>query len=283
MRSSVVIFALLAGCSHPGDENLGISTRATSYAIDVGQLTKPEELLRAVGLPGREVDKRIGAHRLEASSALKIEAPGRAVETLDETWLLDSDGKGALRVVHENNRGGGNEAVVTAGELYVRPRYGRFVRRRPEGDEVDRLRAQTEGVAADYLGLVERWLQVREDGHIQVAGRPGLKLKLSATASPAPGPKETDPGRRWRESVAVRYVDGDVVLDAASGALLAARLEASYTFEREGVKGPFAVTLSYKQTGAAPEAIAAPADAVSSPHRTRPMLDRQELLEGLTK
>ncbi len=284
MRSSFVLFALIAGgCSHPGDENLGLSTRVASYAIDVAQLTRPAELERAVSLPGREVDKKLGAHRLEATSTLKIEPPGKPAETLEESYRLDSDGKGALHLVHENTRGGGTEAVVTGGELYVKARFGKFVRRRPEGDELDRLRATVEGVAGDYLQVLERWLQVKEEGHLQVAGRAGVRLKLSATASPASGPRESDPGKAWRDSVAVRYVDGELILDAASGALLAARLEASYTFEREGVKGPFSVTVSYKQTAAASEADAfgAPAEAVASPHRVRPMLDRQELLEGL--
>src|SRR3954466_15027919 len=116
MRSSLVLFALAGiaaqGCSHPGDENLGLSTRAANYAIDVAQLAKPAELERAVSLPGRELDKKLGAHRLEASSLLKIEPPGKPLETLEETYKLDADGKGALHLVHENTRGAGNEAVV---------------------------------------------------------------------------------------------------------------------------------------------------------------------------
>jgi hypothetical protein len=176
--------------------------------------------------------------------------------------------------------------MVVGGELSVRPRGGRFVRRKPEGDEVERLRIAVEGVAADYLKLLERWLKVHEAGRLQVLGHSARKLKLSATQQPAPAPPESDPARRWRDTVAVRFIDGELEVDAASGVLLSARLDASYTFEREAGAGekpaPTTVTLSYKSTTTTtPEAIAAPTDAVVAPRRVRPMLDLKELLEGL--
>ena len=77
----------------------------------------------------------------------------------------------------------------------------------------------------------------------------------------------------------MRFIDGEVLLDTASGALVGARLETAYTFERDGK--PFNTTLSFKETTLPAEAIVAPTDAVVAPHRPRPMLDRQELLEGL--
>jgi hypothetical protein len=274
-----LVFLTLSACSRPGEENLGLSGKPASYAIDVAQLSRPGELLRALAMPGREIDKRLGARRLDASSTLKVETAGKPAETLEETYRLDTDGRGGLKLVHDNSRSYGVEAVVAGGDLYVRPRYGKMVRRKPDGDEVDRLRASVEGVAGDYLELVERWLQVREEGRTQVAGRAAVRLKLSAGASPTPLAPSTDPSRKWRETVTVRFIDGEILLDVGSGALVGARLETSYTFERDGK--PFTTTLSFKETTLPAEPIVTPTDAVAAPHRPRPMLDRQELLEGL--
>ncbi len=133
--------------------------------------------------------------------------------------------------------------------------------------------------------MVARWLRVSAAGAVEIAGRRGARLALSASASPASespsqDPHGEDPARRWRETVRVRAIDGEVVLDAASGALLAARFSAAYTFERDG-KGPFVVNVTYNMTTVAPRAIAPPEEFVADPSRPRPMLDRQALLDGL--
>jgi hypothetical protein len=268
------------GCSRGGDENLGMKGPARR-AVDLTHLTRPAELVAAIGQPGRELDALIGPHRLEASSQLKIELPSGPAETLDEGYLLDTDGRGNLHLSHDNDRSGGMEAILAGGELYVRPRWGRFLRRRPEGDEIDALRRGVEGVAADYLALLEPWLQVRDSGRLQVGGRAALKLALSAIAEPTHVPEEPDPARAWRSTIKVRYIDGELLVDQASGALLQARLSAAYSFERSGEKGPLTATLTLRQSVSAAGTIAAPTDAVRATRRPRPMLDRDELLKGL--
>jgi hypothetical protein len=281
--AGVAVLAATA-CSRQGDENLGMQAKPAAWAVDVAQLTKPSELVHAASMPAPELDKKLGAHRFEASSTTKIEPPGKPVETMDEGYALDADGQGNFRVLHANSHGYGFEAESFGGELYVRPRYGKYVKRKPEGDEADRLRASVETLAPEYLKLFERWISVREDGRAQVLGRPAVKLKLAATSSPSAVVADGDPSKKWRESMSVRYIDGDVLIDAGTGALVGIKLDAAYTFTREegGKKtGPFAVTLAYRQTAAAPEQLTAPTDAIDSPHRIRPMLDRSELLEGL--
>jgi hypothetical protein len=183
--------------------------------------------------------------------------------------------------VHDNDTDG-MEASLVGGTLYVRPRYGKFAARRPEGDEVERLRHLVEGVAAGYLGLLERWLEVRETGRAEVAGHAAIRLALAARASPTGASLPSEPGKRWREGVRVRHLDGELVLDAASGALLQGTLEATYELERSDLPGPLAVSLSFRQSTSAAQPIVAPPDAVPSPRRPRPLLDRQALLDGLT-
>src|SRR5438874_737901 len=131
----------------------------------------------------------------------------------------------------------------------------------------------------DVAKLTQPEEQVREAGTANVAGHPGVKLALAARTAPDGAKAESEPGKKWREKMAVRYIDGDVVLDAKSGAPLAVRIETQYTFVRDGK--PVSATVAYKQTtGNDAGTIAAPADWTTV-SRPRPMLDKQTLLEGL--
>ena len=279
MRWASTVLLLMCACGgRHGDENFGLAS-GTAASVDVGKLTQPEELVRALSLSGRELDGKLGAHRMDATESLKLELGDRQTVALDETFALESDGRGGVHLQHDNSRGNGFEAVAMHDDLYVKPRYGKFVRRKVEGDELERLRATAETAAASDLRLVQRFVQVREAGTATVAGHAGVKLTLAARSTPDAPIAESEPGRKWRETVNVRYIDGDVIIDSRSGAPLAVRLEAQYTFARDGK--PVQATLAYKQTTAPmADAITAPADWATVT-RPRPMLDRQQLLEGL--
>jgi hypothetical protein len=277
MRAWVPLLMLLVACRGSGDENLGL-TRGGA-AVDVTKLTRPDELARALSLSGPDLDARLGAHRMDAAATLKLELPSHETQTLDDTWVAQSDAHGAVHLVHDNSRGNGFEAVALGKQLYVKPRYGRFVKSAIESDELSRLRTATETNAAAYVRLLTPFVQIREAGQVQVAGHAGLKLKLSAKPSPDTPERQTEPGKKWRETVSAKYIDGDVVLDAKTGAPLQVRLDANYSFVRDGQ--PLQATVTYQQsmTGEAGE-IAAPPDYATL-GRSRPLLDRQQLLEGL--
>src|SRR6266545_4644884 len=115
-----------AGCRRSGQENLGLSGGGT--AVDVAKLGNVDELVRALSLSGHELDERLGAHRMEATSKLQLEQPGRERQALEDSFSVQADGKGAVHLLHDNSRGNGFEAIATAGQLYVKPRYGRYVR-----------------------------------------------------------------------------------------------------------------------------------------------------------
>ena len=281
MRAASLALLLMcaSGCSsRRGDENLGLSS-GQAASVDVSKLTQPDELVRALSLSGRELDARLGAHRMDATETLKLELADRQTVSLDDTFAVQSDGRGGVHLVHDNSRGNGFEAVAIDHDLYVKPRYGRFVREKIEGDELERLRATAETAGASDLRLIERFVQVREAGTATVAGHSGVKLTLAARPEPDKAPPETDPGRKWRETINVRYVDGDVVLDGKSGAPLSVRLEAQYSFVRDGK--PVQATLGYKETTAADQFMIAPPDDWTTLSRPRPMLDKQQLLVGL--
>jgi hypothetical protein len=279
MRWASATLLLLCACGgHHGDENLGLSNGKTA-SVDVAKLTQPDELVRALSLSGRELDARIGAHKMDANESIKLELPDRQTVALEETFAVQADGRGGVHVVHDNSRDNGFEATALGDDLYVKPRYGKFVRRKVEGDELERLRATAETAGASDLRLIERFVQVREAGAASVAGHAGVKLTLSARSSPDAPATEVEAGRKWRETLKVRYIDGDVVLDAKTGAPLSVRIEAQYAFVREGK--PMQATLSYKQTTASESFVIAAPNDWTALSRPRPMLDRQELLEGL--
>jgi hypothetical protein len=267
----------LAACHNEGNENLGLGD-PTAQAIDVAKLTNPAELLRAVSVGGAPLDAALGPHRMQASSSLKLELPGQKAEQLDETFDVAFDGK-SLRLRHENEQDYGFEAISTGNRLWVKPRYGKYVLRKIEGDELERLRKTAELPAAAWLRLFLPSLQVAEAGRAQVAGRAGVKLTLSAKPTAGAPLPTTEPGKAWRRTVQVKYLSGDVIVDAKTGVPLAVRLDAGFSFEREGK--PLNATVAFKQTTMAePGAIEAPTDFVTLT-RPRPMLDRQQLLEGL--
>lgn len=270
-------FVLVVGCHSSGQENLGLSGQTTT--VDVARLAQPDELVRALSLSGNDLDARLGAHKMDASSTLKLESAAHESQALDETFAVEANGAGDVHLLHDNSRGNGFEALATGGQLYVKPRYGRFVHRRIEGDELSRLRVAAETPAAAYVRLLSPWLQIHEAGAVSVAGHAGLKLTLSARTSPSSTPTETEPGKQWRKTLQVRFVDGDIVLDAKTGAPLQVRLDAAYGFVRDGK--PVQATLAFKQaTTSATSAISPPADFAEL-GRARPIVDKQQLLEGL--
>src|SRR5258706_4291644 len=103
MRRAVFLllwWPLACGCAREGDENLGLTPRRT--AVDLTQLHRPAELVRALGQPGRLTDPILGARRIVASSSIKIEGPGLTSDPLEETYRLDTDRRCALQPLHEH-------------------------------------------------------------------------------------------------------------------------------------------------------------------------------------
>ncbi len=277
--------AALTSCHRESDENLGLGERSIYKvrAVAINSLDKPSELLHALSLPGSERDRYLGAHKVEAKSTLRMSMAGSASkEALDETYAFSTDGRGNFALVHDNDHGYGTEARLKDGELFVRPRYGKFIRRRPEAEEPETLRAGVERVAADYVDLLQSGLAIDVAGKGDWQGHPVIALKFSRASKPSRPEVQREIERKWRDSVVVDRIDGAATLDAATGAPLAFKIDAAYHFDREGKQ--IDVALSYQEkVSPTMEPISVPVDVVESPRRPRPMLDRQQLLEGLAE
>lgn len=274
------LFAATAGCRHEGDENLGLAGKRHDLTIDVSSLAQAGELEKALALPSEEVQARLGAHRLEAVTKLVL-GSGDSADTLDESFRLDVDGKGGSHLVRESSHGYGIEAIAAGRAYYVKPRYGRFVRRAPEGDEVARARDEVQGLGAAYLGLLGRFAARSSAGTVDYHGRSAVKVKLALAGSPGAF-SDPDPAHAWRADVAVSALEGEAWVDEKTGAPLHVTLDAKYRSHRDARE--VAVSMHYQsdvlELGAI-EPIAAPADAAPPIARARPLLDRQALLDGL--
>ncbi len=290
-------------CGH-SDEDLGVA-RHERPSVALDRLDDPRALVVALAQPVAPLDGKLGARGIDIVQTRELTA-GRRSDRVEQVLRLDTDGRGGFHVVHELGHpralapaprrddddepkplvdpfAQGMEAVGLPGRLFVRPRYGRFIERRPEPGEVDRLRALAERVAGDDLELLAPFVAVEERGAGTVLGRRTRTLALSRRETPLPSGSpggDDDPRRAWRRTIAVDELSGMLELDAETGVPLAARLEARYRVTR--ADAPLDVRLSLRQTARAAARVTRPADVDPAPHRARPTLERSELLDGLT-
>ena len=246
-------------------------------AADPAAVTGAADLQRAAGLRLPE------AHRVAGASHVVVSEGGQALETLDEQTLVERDVRGVVHAVYTNSRDQGRELFSAGDTVWVRPRYGKFHRRPPaEPGEAERVAAEIGGVFAAHVELCASGLAVREAGTTTVAGRPARRLLLGRGTARAM-PPHTAPQRAWRDGLTVDALEGEVLLDAATGAVLLGRLAARLGFVRDGRH--LEMTLSSTQEVQAVGAVSLmpPPDEHSSPTPTRSteFEDRESLLSGL--
>jgi hypothetical protein len=205
--------------------------------------------------------------------------------TLEEDIVLDVDARGRYHLLQQNSKDDGREVISTGGLLYVKPRYGRFVERRPESEaERDRPRFEAWAALRDSFAVVAAAAQVRFLGVARTEGRVARKLGLSLSPEPVAVEPPVSPGPRpWREQLAVQALQGAVILDGHSGAPLRAELHAQFRVERGGrtVTGTLELTQTIDHIGQL-VAIDPPVEVALTPTRRRYATARDELLKGLT-
>jgi hypothetical protein len=295
------IWALaFVACRRPSDEDLGLA-RPPERKVALDELTEPPALLAAIGQSGASLDERLGARGFDVARTIEVTV-GAGGDRIDDALHFDSDGKGGFSLVHDldhpqavaltpprgegdatrdkvDPRAQGMAAIALPGRLFVRARFGRFVERRPEPGELDRLRELGEQLFVDDLALLAPWLQITDQGEGSVEGRHARRLSLGKRSSRASAPKDGDPRRAWRETVEASEVHGELSIDANTGALLAGQLDARFSFLRGDDRVPAHIVTV--QTARQPSLFVAPPDALVNPHRPRPTVERNQLLEGL--
>jgi hypothetical protein len=212
------------------------------------------------------------ATRTEPGDGAKPVAPS-AVTTTTDLWM---DRAGNFRLRESNDQDGGRDIVRTGGEIAVALRYGKLVRRPAQDSESNRYLAQALGAPWSAWELVRR--QVEVEG----AGQGGLRLKLGGRLVDLPASFPASQGlRKWRDTVLMKSLAGQVTLDAASQLPLAFACQASFQAKRDDlpVAGEIAVTATLDQIGKAADITMPDADAL--PVRQRTVLEERALLGGL--
>jgi hypothetical protein len=289
-RSVLALLALTAACGRgervPDDQLVGLVVEATPPAKLETELARrdPAELGRALTAPHALVAAALGPHSLLIESRTIVTEGGTPQSELSDRVQLELGDQGSFHGVYTNSEDYGREAIFVGGKLYLRPRYQRWNGRAPEtAGEAAEIRDKYFSAIGGTWDLVAPAVELIDRGAAQVAGRDGIKLELKLSAAPRENPREPLSQRRWRETRTIDALDGEVVLDAATGVPLAVKLTAAVTFQRDGRRFTMKLELDGKITALGAVAIAAPpeAEVVVAPTRRHEVDDRDFLLRGI--
>ena len=181
---------------------------------------------------GRGLGRALSGHRLTIKAATSTTVPGYPTrEVVQEmTWRADDNQSFHLRKdTHEQY---GQEVILHDGWLYTRLRHSKFVRRRPREGEADQILDRMASYLPDYAALLGPFLKMEPAGKGKLGSREGAKMRLSLRETPLPaGPAARGPARRWRSSVAVTALSGEILFDLLTGVPLSVDLKARLTFK----------------------------------------------------
>lgn len=314
------------GCRRHESLSEPASREQLPTAIDEKALSRTDILLQLARIPHAEVTTRLGPHRLESHTRWTITplgpprpegsppdvTPGfrdgnparpfegaaafeNAAATLDETRFIEVDAGGRLQLSTQNDHGYGVEAVAAQDALYLRMRHAPYIRHRPEGDELERLRALAYEPGTAILEAVAPFVYLSTPSETTRLGRPAWQVSLSRQqpSSKPEVPANLGLGKTWRGTVEVEALDGYAVVDRQRGTLLELKLQVRFTTPRGKAPPGTAPAEAERVQVAAQHEFAAvalgkdvvniqlPAEWSEPPARSRPTLDKQELLNGL--
>jgi hypothetical protein len=229
-----------------------------------------------------------GAHD-HATLRYSVGRPGAAplsVTTTTDVWL---DRTGNYRLREENDRDGGREVILTGRELAVALRYGKMIRRVAEEPEPSRMLEEGLGAPWAAFEICAPRMHVDKGGDKPGGDLAGAARATSYTLSLGDGSaaRQQAPAlplaglRAWRSGAIVETLSGRLVVDDATGALLAADLKS--TFQARGDGGPeqgsIEVHASVAEVGSTAAIERPAAEELSLRQRTVP--EAHALLRGL--
>lgn len=317
----------LVGCRKAGSERAAATATATATGPGAAgspsgtELTRVDLLLQLLSMTHAELTARLGPHRLESRTQWTVTPLGQpaapagapaltpgfkpgmpeklyegaaAFEStptaLEETRSIAVDGAGRIQLASQNDHGAGIEAIYDQDSLYVRMRHAPFIRHRPEGDQLARLRAAAYESGAALIEAVAPYVQLGTPTEASANGRPAWQVSLGLREKPqgAQARGATSPQSAWRAATAVELLEGSATVDRQKGAPVQVSLHVRFTAPRPGTESEKVQvearhTLSVVVLGDAAPKIAVPAEWSEAPTRPRPTTERQELLQGLVQ
>jgi hypothetical protein len=211
-------------------------------------------------------------------------AGGQPVGSTTKTTLY-MDRIGHYRLVESNDLDGGREVVLhtspTLGrQLAVALRYGKLVRRPAHEPEPTRILEEALGGPWMTWEIARRFADIKRQED-PTSTPPTVVFTLSKAAVPRSvrgGFESSSPLRKWRETISLQALRGEVRLEKATGILTAARIEARFNLRREGtpLSGLVRVEATLRDRGKGPAISPPPAEEL--PVRQRTILEERALL-----
>jgi hypothetical protein len=225
--------------------------------------------------------KRIGGAHFHGSSRFTVGPSGgtpNVVTTTTDVWI---DKPGNYRFREQNDHDGGREVVLYGRELSVALRYGKMIRRIAEEPEPSRLLEEALGAPFAVFDLVARKARVAPAGNEMVGGARATVYELQPSEGST---KERAPGldglRKWRNTASIDSLQGRIVVDDATGALVRCDLTAKFaSAEPKPVVGTVDVHTMLTDIATTAPIEKPPAEDLAMRQRTLP--EQRELLRGL--
>lgn len=205
----IFVIALL-GCTGSGgvsDHDLGelvISKKSQIPSIEVDKVaTQPSELFRSLQSPHFVFAQKIGAYTFQATSHMKMVKESAEELSIKTDVRVDYSAAQSFRAVIENDAGYGYEYIGTPDWLFVRPRHGRFHKRKwNDKDEAEEILSR---LISEPVGFAEFLL-------------PYAKLTAGKRVEITRGEKRTELGASyekgdWRKDANVDGVTGWAQVD----------------------------------------------------------------------
>jgi hypothetical protein len=213
----------------------------------------------------------------ESVAAQSEHAPRDTITSNTELWL---DRRGQYRLVESNDQDGGRTVVKYGHDLAVALRYGKSIRRPAQEPEPTRILEEAVG------GPWAAWETVRRFAKVSRGSAPGL-YRLTYSPRPAAlasAQGDPTPLRRWRDTVQVQALEGEVKLAPTTNVLLGFSLKARFTATRDDrvpLSGEVAVTSRLDGIGRTASILPPAAEPLDSRQRT--ILEEKALLGDLAR
>ena len=226
--------------------------------------------------------KRIGGAHFHGSARFAAAAAGAApnvVTTTTDVWV---DRSGNYRFREQNDRDGGREVVLHGRELAVALRYGKMIRRVAEEPEPSRLLEEALGAPFAVFDLVARGARVARAGTEVVGGAHATVFELRpGDGASADKARASEGLRKWRDKASIDALQGRILVDDATGALLRCDLTAKFATAGDGkpIEGNVEVHTVLTDIASTAPIERPPAEDLAMRQRTLP--EQKELLRGL--
>ena len=258
----LALLSLLAACSR-GDPAAKHRLFARDQQQTAAERPDPHHPEAALALTADEVAARLGSFEWTGAAEWSVTQNGQVAVHVIEQHGVRQAANGDFEVRADVDPGLGPQAVEGKQIIYVNGMtYGRAppapFRERPtdRGRDARRYREDSFGLARSVAAMLGPTLRFEASGEEQILGRRAQRYRVAlasvampASQTPPPGYEEADPDTAARQGflrgAVPRAADGELAVDANTGAPLRVRLSATFSVSSGPQAGsPVAVVVS---------------------------------------